>query len=89
MGLNLGAPPAQDVLDVIERDGVRVARFRQPWLEWLKVMGIIVEDVQNSGTTAQRPTESLYPGKPFYDVTLGLPIVYDGTQWTDYAGAPV
>jgi hypothetical protein len=40
------------------------------------------------GISANR-TASPSIGQVFYDTTLGYPIVYNGTQWTDFMGNPV
>jgi hypothetical protein len=48
-----------------------------------------VTALQQSGTTAQRPTKGLYIGRPYFDTTLGYSINYNGTAWVDGAGTPV
>jgi hypothetical protein len=48
-----------------------------------------VTALQQSGTTAQRPTKGLYVGRPYFDTTLGYSINYNGTVWVDAAGTPV
>jgi hypothetical protein len=48
-----------------------------------------VTALQQSGTTAQRPTKGLYVGRPYFDTTLGYSINYNGTVWVDGAGTPV
>lgn len=40
-----------------------------------------VNQMTSSGTTAQRPTAGLYPGRTYYDTTLGLPIWWSGSAW--------
>lgn len=42
-----------------------------------------------SGTTAQRPTYSLFIGRFFFDTTLGKPIWWNGTVWKDATGTTV
>lgn len=44
-----------------------------------------------SGTTAARPSTSLYAGMPYFDTTLGKPIWRNAanTAWTDSAGTTV
>ena len=44
------------------------------WAGWLTIAGKILQDISNSGTTAQRPTTFLYIGKRYFDTTLGVPI---------------
>lgn len=43
--------------------------------------------LQSSGATADRPTKGLYPGRPYFDTTLGKPIWYSGSGWVDATGA--
>lgn len=42
-----------------------------------------------TGTTAERPTESLLIGQYYYDTTLSKPIWWNGTAWTDGMGTVV
>jgi len=51
-------------------------------------------DAQNSGTTANRPTANLYPGKFYFDTSLGangkpIWISKTSTAWVDATGAVV
>jgi len=41
------------------------------WAQWFQQVYGLCFDVQNSGTTAQRPTKFLYPGKFYFDTSLG------------------
>ena len=34
-----------------------------------------------SGTTEQRPTENLVVGQQYFDITLGVPVYWNGTEW--------
>lgn len=56
---------------------------------WLMQVFRICFDVQNSGTTADRPSTNLYTGKPYFDTTLGIPIWFKTAGWVNSAGAPV
>lgn len=61
---------------------------------WLSAAFRVLFDVQNSGTTGQRPTTFLYAGKFYFDVSLGAngkPIWMNKgcTGWIDATGAPV
>ena len=38
---------------------------------WMMKVFRLCFDTQNSGTTAQRPTANLYPGKFYFDTSLG------------------
>jgi len=59
------------------------------WLAWFSQATDALNSIRQSGTTAQRPTAALWVGRSYFDTTLGLPVVYDGTSWIDYAGNPV
>jgi hypothetical protein len=59
------------------------------WITWFSQVYAICFDVQNSGTTAQRPTKNLYIGKPYFDTTLGYGIKYNGTAWVRWDGTAV
>ena len=64
----------------------------QPWTIWLKQMWLVGGSVDNSGTTANRPTVGLFTGRPYYDTTLGKPIWLESvrpTVWVDATGAAV
>lgn len=39
-----------------------------------------------SGTTSNRPTTLLYVGCVYFDITLGKPIWYNGSNWVDSTG---
>lgn len=56
---------------------------------WLLQAFRILFDLQNSGTTAQRPTVNLYQFKFYGDTTLGIPIWYINGAWRNSAGVPV
>lgn len=56
---------------------------------WLSAAFRVLFDVQNSGTTANRPVTFLYDGKFYTDMTLGIPIWYINGAWRNSAGAPV
>lgn len=45
--------------------------------------------VPASGTTANRPTESLQVGQFYFDTTLGFPIYWNGAQWINALGYPI
>lgn len=67
--------------------------FSPAWAGWLSTAQYILQDMSNSGTTAQRPTNNQYIGKPYFDTTLGIPIWMKtpGTSpvWVNGAGAAV
>ncbi len=43
----------------------------------------------SSGATSQRPTVDLYVTQPYFDLTLGKPIWWNGAVWKDAAGTTV
>lgn len=64
------------------------------WSNWFMQAFRLLFDIQNSGTTAQRPSTNLYPGKPYFDTSLGAlgkPIFVNKTStgWVDAQGNPV
>ncbi len=54
----------------------------QAWSTWTPIW------TGNNGTTAQRPSDPLM-AEPYFDTTLGLMILWNGTAWTDFAGNTV
>lgn len=44
------------------------------WVGWMTKLWTVVTTVNSSGTTAQRPTTSLFIGMAYFDTTLGKPI---------------
>jgi hypothetical protein len=82
------APPNQD--EVQKWDQVRNRWIVSPlWQLFFSNIFGSVTALQQSGTTAQRPTKGLYVGRPYFDTTLGYSINYNGTVWVDGAGTPV
>lgn len=49
----------------------KTGKSTNPFSQWLTQAQAILFDQQNSGTTAQRPSTGLYPGKPYFDTSLG------------------
>ena len=45
--------------------------------------------IPDSGTTANRPTAGLQVGQFYFDITLGIPIWYNGTVWKNASGTTV
>lgn len=52
------------------------------WSAWTPIQ------TGNSGTTAQRPTDPLL-AEQYFDTTLALPILWNGTAWIDFTGTAV
>lgn len=68
----LNTPPTQRDLDVVDQQGgKKVATWGKAWSSyWTQVFQILFA-VQQSGTTAQRPTTGLWAGRPYFDISLG------------------
>lgn len=83
----INTPPLNGPL--VNSEGAGVNAFSQ----WLMQAFRLLFDIQNSGTTAQRPTINLYVGKFYFDDSLGIPIwlqvVGPPAVWIDATGAPV
>lgn len=75
------SPPTRGAVD----DGESVSR---QWRAWFSEVFAVCFAAGQSGTTANRPTEGLWVGRPYFDTTLGYPIWYSGTQWIDATGSP-
>jgi hypothetical protein len=61
------------------------------WSGWFSTLQKIVQATSSSGTTAQRPTTSLYVGQFWFDTTLGLPVwvkTLSPVVWVTAAGVP-
>lgn len=59
---------------------------------WLNQAYVILFSIQESGTTAQRPTSKLWVGRQYYDKTLNKPIWVNSVNpvvWKDAAGTTV
>jgi hypothetical protein len=66
----LGAPPAK--LEVLDKIGTtQLKTFAAAWIEFFSSVYYSITYLQQSGTTAQRPTKNLYPGRPYFDESLG------------------
>jgi hypothetical protein len=59
------------------------------WLEFFSDAYFTIAGLQQSGTTANRPTKRLYVGLPYFDTTLNRPIWYTGTNWIRADGVVV
>jgi hypothetical protein len=59
------------------------------WLEFFSDAYFAIAGLQQSGTTANRPTKRLYVGMPYFDTTLNRPIWYTGTNWIRADGVVV
>lgn len=77
----ISSPPTRRAVD----DGAAVSR---PWAGWFGQAFRLLFAMGQSGTTANRPTEGLWPGRPYFDTTLGMPIWVNasGTGWVKADG---
>lgn len=80
-------PPTRGTVDELDGNGrpVRVSRL---WSSFFDRIFLVSFAVSQAGTTAQRPVERLFAGRPYFDTTVGYPIWWDGTQWVDATGTP-
>ncbi len=73
----------------IEKDGTAT----KTWVQWLNITHNFVSTVSSYGTTANRPTKTLWPGRFYFDTDLGHPIwvkeVKPLVVWVDATGAVV
>jgi len=58
----IGTPPLRDPAG---------NSWTEPWRNWFTQAQTILFAAQQSGPTAERPTKNLYPGRPYFDTTLG------------------
>jgi hypothetical protein len=65
--MSIGTPPLKSNLPA----GKEVAVWTQPWSAWFSRAWEILFAVSESGTTAQRPTKNLWPGRMYFDTSLG------------------
>jgi hypothetical protein len=59
------------------------------WVEFFSDAYFAIAGLQQSGTTANRPTKRLYVGLPYFDTTLNRPIFYTGSDWIRADGVVV
>lgn len=80
-------PPNQ--MHMQEQDAKGVWRIVSNWIEFFSDTYFAITALQQSGTTANRPTKGLYIGRPYFDTTLTRPIWYTGTNWIRADGVVV
>jgi len=79
--------PIRDSLPVeTTAGGLMRALWGTSWTNWFALAASLLQDIQRTGTTANRPTTGLYIGKFYFDTTLGHAIHYDGADWVDGQG---
>jgi hypothetical protein len=79
----IGVPPSQNR---ISEDG---GMPNGSWIEFFSEVFRSIRALQTSGTTANRPVQGLYIGRPYFDTTINRPIWYTGTNWIRADGVVV
>ncbi len=83
----INAAPTQRDLSLVDHpNGEKVATWGKAWSSWFTQAFQILFAVQQSGTTAQRPTSGLWIGRTYFDTDLGangkpIWIGKDGATW--------
>lgn len=49
-------------------------KMPREWAAWFTAAWNVLDSVDASGTTANRPTKNLFIGRPYFDTTIGKPI---------------
>lgn len=91
MALHLEMPSA-GIVSFPSKNGRVEIEPSAPWYSWFSLVSQVLTCLVMSGTTAQRPVKFLWIGRPYFDVTLGIPIWLQSTPpdvWVDATGAPV
>ena len=78
--------PVDRITETAGKDGIsgkpdQSSAMPSSWAIWFSRVSSLVNNVQESGVTADRPTKNLYVGRSFFDTTIGKPVWYDGTGW--------
>lgn len=60
--------------------------FIRPVATWFMQVYTLAFSIQESGTTAERPTKNLWVGRRFYDTTLNAPVYWGGSIWVTSGG---
>lgn len=79
---------APSSVQAVDKDGY----LTNPYTQWVNRVNLIAQSLQQSGTTADRPTSVLWIGRVYYDTTLGKPVwlhSVNPTVWHDASGVPV
>lgn len=75
------------------RDPIAVSSMiTTSWTAWIKKLSLYAGSINDSGTTANRPTKDLWIGRPYFDTTLGYIIhikTVSPVVWVNGAGATV
>jgi len=90
--LNITPPPLQSI--IADSTGKLPSAF-PAWATFFQKLHMLVNASCQSGATANRPTQGLYAGRPYFDTSLaageGKPIWRnaDNDAWVDATGTPV
>lgn len=81
----LSNPPIREAMQ--DKDGI----LARSWVSWFNAAQSVLFPEAQSGTTANRPTAQLWPGRPYFDVSLGahgkkIFVNKDATGWVDSSG---
>ncbi len=84
----INTPPIRGPVDDQTSEG-KLSVVSRVWSAWFTQVFQACFAIYQSGTTAQRPTETLWVGRRYYDTTLNKPIYYTSAGWRDATGALV
>lgn len=72
MTVGINSPPTDSQLPVsVDPNGIGMASWPQPWRMWMSAAWRILLSESQSGPTAERPTTLLWPGRRYFDTSLG------------------
>ena len=63
-----------------------VVKIKAVWQNWLQLVQRYLNGLINSGPTDGRPTQDLWVGQPYFDTTLNVQVVWNGSAWVVPAG---
>lgn len=91
---DLNPPPSREPIATATLDlsnkSVSIGETSSLWMIWFSELIKAVNEMQATGTTAQRPTAPPFIGFMYFDTTLGKPIwAKTATTWVDSAGTSV
>jgi hypothetical protein len=95
----ISPPPSRTTIisflaDIFNKLGItQRAEIDANWLEFFSDVYFGIKYTQTSGTTAQRPIKDLFPGRFYFDTSLGangkpIYIAKDGVTWITADGLP-
>lgn len=98
MGPNVQMPSVAEMFD-FERDesgAIRSMTLKPEWAALFASLQQLTFNATRSGSTSARPSSTnaiqRYPGQPFFDQSLGIPVFLkhaSSNVWVDATGAPV